>query len=282
MPMPTTLYPQRRLSEEEARRLLRPAARPRPRRPFNELLPLGVPPRRIGDNQPPEDEEQAARQMAEGDIMGRIWGLDAWAPTGGGTGTFPEAPADGRLYGRNGQLTTWQPTIPEAPIDGRIYARRGQDETWQLAAAQSVILDAQQLTFTGTEVALDGYNFDVPAAGLPAQSARFVPGWSVGAFFLTNVTAGPVPTMGGGSWWFMIEDPWNSGNFVQCGGGALGTGLATANAIQRVTGTGVGLSRLFSFNLGEGIRYRLQLSSGAAGTAGAEVTFGINLQIIPS
>jgi hypothetical protein len=59
-----------------------------------------------------------------------------------GNGAFPEAPADGQLYGRNGQTTSWNAInaanltinglglVAEAPVDGRIYGRA--NESWVL------------------------------------------------------------------------------------------------------------------------------------------------------
>ena len=61
------------------------------------------------------------------------WDGSAWVPTaglGGTTGPIPEAPTDGRVYGRQGSTATWQAVtagggIPEAPNDGAIYGRGG-------------------------------------------------------------------------------------------------------------------------------------------------------------
>lgn len=61
-----------------------------------------------------------------------------------GNGAFPEAPADGLIYGRNGQTTAWVAItgasltinglglVAEAPVDGRIYGRA--NESWVLLA----------------------------------------------------------------------------------------------------------------------------------------------------
>jgi hypothetical protein len=61
-----------------------------------------------------------------------------------GNGAFPEAPADGLIYGRNGQTAAWVAItgtsltinglglVAEAPVDGRIYGRA--NESWVLLA----------------------------------------------------------------------------------------------------------------------------------------------------
>lgn len=65
-----------------------------------------------------------------------------------GAAAFPEAPADNKLYGRNGTSKSWVPIeaatltinglglVAEAPVDGRIYGRA--NESWVLIPFGSV------------------------------------------------------------------------------------------------------------------------------------------------
>jgi len=47
--------------------------------------------------------------------------LPGWGGAENGSGTFPEAPSDGLLYGRNGLYQTWEPITVVTNIDGGTY-----------------------------------------------------------------------------------------------------------------------------------------------------------------
>jgi hypothetical protein len=80
--MTTQLYPKLRRKQPAARRV---APEPKPFQEVTNVKPPAIP----------------KLMLANGEVMGRLWGADIWRVTGTGTGAdFPEAPADGFTYGR--------------------------------------------------------------------------------------------------------------------------------------------------------------------------------------
>lgn len=77
----------------------------------------------------------------DGKLYGRIdatWGLIPSGPEGG----LPEAPVDGKQYGRQDAAWTEIPSdsgIPEAPVDGQQYARK--DAAWSVVTGGGAIAD---------------------------------------------------------------------------------------------------------------------------------------------
>ena len=77
-------------------------------------------------------------------------------PEGPSGGSFPDAPADGELYGRKDndwEIVTGD--IEEAPDDGQVYGRRGSDTSWVPVTAAGTFTVKEPLKLENNELSID-------------------------------------------------------------------------------------------------------------------------------
>lgn len=119
----------------------------------------------------------------------------------GPPGDFPDAPADGFLYGR--QNATWAeiniaPGVPEAPLDGRSYARDGLTAQWNPAVLLGGSTMTGPLILSGD--ASSGYqavSYNQFAIAMNGMIATFMP--FAGGQFTGPVTSTSTITTGSGA-----------------------------------------------------------------------------------
>lgn len=216
---------------------------------------------------PSSDQQTGDTYYSTGDSTFYFWNGSAWVPLGPPTNTvsFPEAPTDGQIYGRDGSTTSWDPVLP---LSGGILTgpiELAGDATTSLEPVtlqqmdnalstletelESLITSAAQ--FLGTLDAPAGEVFYTPQSGL--TSGPLVPASQVPGAFVVCINAGTIPAGGPaggtqlqvGDWLVSDGTNWIPINIAGSGAGAI-TSVVSGTGITVSTSNGVATVSLFT------------------------------------
>lgn len=152
---------------------------------------------------------------------------------------WPEAPIDGRTYGRDGATTSWNPVPQEAPNDGQGYLRVGVlPGTWEAGLPISGGTLTGALTLDGNAtLALQAVPLQQLTSAITAATANYLPlagGTLSGGL---SLSAGNINLAAGG----IISSPTYYGTTIQVNGN-IATQSGTLSCTGDITSSGGNLA----------------------------------------